>query len=127
VAYNLAYLRAVAMGLTRLEVLKAAEGARNSTPKWQANLLAVGATGEGPIFSDKSVLSWKSASRSLGRINVGSEGKEGLLDARRQVYVRANGERPQVAVLGKAIAGVKGELRLYSPSLTSTISSATRP
>ncbi len=72
-AYNLAYLRAVAMGLTRPEVLKAAEGARNSTPKWQANLLAVGATEKGLVLADKSVLSWKSASRSVGRIKVGSD------------------------------------------------------
>ncbi len=72
-AYNLAYLRAVAMGLTRPEVLKAAEGARDSTPKWQANLLAVGATEKGLVLADKSVLSWRSASRSVGRIKVGSD------------------------------------------------------
>ena len=59
VAYNLAYLRAVAMGLTRPEVLKAAEGARDNTPKWQANLLAVGATEKGLVLANKSVLSWR--------------------------------------------------------------------
>ncbi len=94
------------MGLTRPEVLKAAEGARDSTPKWQANLLAVGATEKGLVLADKSVLSWRSASRSVGRIKVGSGQKEGLLDAMRGVYVRANRERPHIARVGKAIVGL---------------------
>ena len=106
VAYNLAYLRAVAMGLTRPEVLKAAEGARDNTPKWQANLLAVGATDKGLVLANKLVLSWQSASRSVGRIKVGSGRKEGLLDAMRRVYVRANGERQHIAAVGKVVAGL---------------------
>jgi hypothetical protein len=106
VAYDLAYLRAVGMGLTRPEVLKAPEGARDNTPKWQAILLAVGATEKGLVLSDKSVLSWRLASRSVGCIQVRSGGKEGLLDVMRRVYGQANGERPYVAAVGKAIAGL---------------------
>jgi hypothetical protein len=109
VAYNLAYLKAVAMGHTKSEVVAAAEKARNGArkPKWVPNeYLAVGATEKGLVLADKSVLSWRSASRSVGRIKVGSGRKECLLDAMRRVYVRANGERPHIAAVGKAIAGL---------------------
>jgi hypothetical protein len=108
VAYNLAYLKAVAMGYTKSEVVAAAEKARNGTrkPKWVPNeYLAIGATEKGLVLADKSVLPWKSASRSVGRIKVGSGRKEGLLDSMRRVYVRVNGERPYIARVGKAIAG----------------------
>ena len=109
VAYNLAYLKAVAMGHTKSEVVTAAEKARNGTrkPRWVPNeYLAVGAIEKGLVLSDKSVLSWHSASRSVGRIKVRSGRKEGLLDAMRRVYVRANGERSYIVAVGKAIAGL---------------------
>jgi len=108
VAYNLAYLKAVAMGHTKSEVVAAAEKARNGTrkPKWVPNeYLAVGATEKGLVLADKSVLSWRSASRSVGHIEVVLGQKEGLLDVMRRVYVRANGERAHIAAVGKAIAG----------------------
>ena len=109
VAYNLAYLKAVATGHTKSEVVAAAEEARNGTrnPKWVPNeYLAIGATEKGLVLSDKSVLSWHSASRSVGRIKVRSGRKQGLLDAMRRVYVRANGERSYIVAVGKAIAGL---------------------
>jgi hypothetical protein len=109
VAYNLAYLKAVAMGHTKSEVVAAAEKARDGArkPEWVPNeYLAIGATEKGLVLSDKSVLSWRSASRSVGRIKVGSGRKEGLLNAMRRLYVRANGERPHIAAVGKAIAGL---------------------
>jgi hypothetical protein len=109
VAYNLAYLKAVAMGHTKSEVVAAAEKARNGTrkSKWVPNdYLAIGANEKGLVLADKSVLSWRSASRSLKHIKVGSSRKEGLLNAMRRLYVRANGERPHIAAVGKAIAGL---------------------
>jgi hypothetical protein len=109
VAYNLAYLKAVAMGHTKSEVVAAAEKARNGArkPNWVPNeYSAIGATEKGLVLSDKSVLSWRSASRSVGRIKVRSNGKEGLLAQMRSIYVRANGERPYIAVVGKAITGL---------------------
>jgi hypothetical protein len=109
VAYNLAYLKAVAMGHTKSEVTTAAEKARNGTrkPKWVPNeYFAIGATEKGLVLSDKSVLSWRSASRLVERVKVGSGQKEGLLDAMRRVYKQANGERPHIATVGKAIAGM---------------------
>ena len=108
-AYNLAYLKAVATGHTKSEVVAAAEKARNGTrnPKWVPNeYLAIGATEKGLVLSDKSVLPWHSASRSVGRIKVRSGRKQGLLDAMRRVYVGANGERSHIAAVGKAIAGL---------------------
>jgi hypothetical protein len=109
VAYHLAYLKAVAMGHTKSEVVTAAEKARNGArkPKWVPNeYLAVGVTEKGLVLADKSVLSWRSASKSVGRIKVGSGRKECLLDAMRRVYVRANGERAHIAAVGKAIAAL---------------------
>jgi hypothetical protein len=107
VAYNLAYLKAVAMGHTKSEVVTAAEKARNGArnPKWVPNeYLAIDATEKGLVLADKSILSWKSASRSVGRIKVGSGRKEALLDTMRRVYVHASGERPHIAAVGNAIA-----------------------
>jgi hypothetical protein len=107
VAYNVAYFQAVANGFTRNEVIAAAEEARDRArkPRWVPNeYLAVGATDNGLILADKSVLSWKSASRSVERIKVGSDRKEGLLAQMRRIYIRTNGERQYIAAVGKLIA-----------------------
>ncbi len=121
VAYHLAYLRSVAMGFTKAEVVAAAEKARNEAKrhKWVPNpqreeYLVVDANQKGVVLADNTMLPWVQAAKLTGRLNVVSGRKERLLDTMRSIYVRANtcpttgagGGRPHVAQVGKAIAGL---------------------
>jgi hypothetical protein len=109
VAYNLAYFKAVAMGLTLPEAVKAADNARNRarTPYrrgWRPNEVVVNATLAGLVTSRNVIIRWQKAPAMIGQMTV--RDKEGLLAAMRNVYRRANGERPHIAAVGKAIAGL---------------------
>ena len=74
--------------------------------RWQPNRVAVSADEKGVYLADRSFLRWKEAAASVGKLVIPTERKEGLLDMTRQVYVRANAERPHIATVGKAIAGL---------------------
>ena len=104
VAYNLAYLKAVSMGLTRPEVLKVAENARDRARTWRPNEVVVNATLAGLVTSRNTVIRWQKAPAMIGQMTV--KDKEGLLATMRNLYRRANGERPHIAAVGKAIAGL---------------------
>jgi hypothetical protein len=63
VAYNLAYLRSVAMGFTKAEVIAAAEKARNGVKKWVPNphreeYFVVGANQKGVVLADRTMMLW---------------------------------------------------------------------
>ncbi len=121
-AYNVAYFQAVANGFTRNEVIAAAKEARDRArkPKWVSNpystgkLIVVSADQWGLVISDNTFLRWKQAAEQVGQLTVQPGCKERLLDVVRRVYVRANtcptagagGDRPHIAAVGKAVAGV---------------------
>lgn len=121
VAYNLTYLRSVAMGFTKAEVIAAADKARDDAkrPKWVPNpqrkgYLVVDANQNGVILADKTMLPWVQAAKVAGKLNVESSRKERLLDRMRRVYMGANtcpttgadGGRSHIAQVGKAIAAL---------------------
>jgi hypothetical protein len=109
VAYNFAYFQAVANGFTRQEVQKAAEEARDRArkPKWVPNpFLVVSANDQGVVLTDNTFLRWNQAAKQVGQLTIQPGRKERLLDVMRRVYVRANGERPHIATVGKAIAAL---------------------
>lgn len=87
------------------EVLAAANSARREY-KWVPNQVVVSADRRELVMSDDTFLRWNQAARQVGRLTVQPGRQEGLLDALRRVYVRANGERPHIARVGKAIAGL---------------------
>jgi len=68
----------------------------------------------GLVMSNNTFLRWNQAAEQVGRLTVQPECKEGPLDVMRRVYVRANtcptagagGERPHIAAVGKAVAGL---------------------
>jgi len=105
VAYNMAYFKAVCQELPMLEVLAVAERERQAH-RWQPNRVVVSADVRGLVMSDRSFLRWKEAAASVGKLVIPAGRKEGLLDMMRRVYVRANGERQHIAVVGKVIAGL---------------------
>jgi hypothetical protein len=112
-----AYLRSVEMGLTKNEMLKAAEKARGGAkqpkkPAWVPNpqggpageYLVVGASDRGVILADQTTMPWVQAAKLTGRLRVEASRRESLLDKMRRIYVQANGDRPQIAMVGKALA-----------------------
>jgi hypothetical protein len=68
--------------------------------------LVVSADVRGLDISDRSFLRWNEAAASVGKLVIPTGRKEGLLAMMRRVYVRANGERPHITAVGKAIAGL---------------------
>jgi hypothetical protein len=67
---------------------------------------AVGANERGLVFTGKTIMLWTEAAKVAGRLVVKSKYKESLLDTMRRVYVQANGSRPHIATVGKAIAAL---------------------
>lgn len=119
VAYNLAYLQSVALGLTKNEVIKAAERARDEAkqlekPAWVPNpqggpvgeYLVVGASDKGVILADQTTMPWVQAAKVAGKLKSKKTRKEGLLDMMRRIYVQNNGARSHIATVGKAIAAL---------------------
>ncbi len=83
---------------------EARDRARKS--KWVPNeYLVMNANDKGLILADNTFLRWNQAAEHVGRLPVQPGRKEQLLDVMRRVYVRANGKRPHIATVGKAIAG----------------------
>jgi hypothetical protein len=105
VAYNMAYFKAVCQELPMPDVRAYAERQRQAH-RWQPNRVAISADERGLIMSDRSFLRWNEAAASVGKLVIPTGRKEGLLDMMRRVYVRANGERPHIAAVGKVIAGL---------------------
>jgi hypothetical protein len=113
VAYNLAYLRSVAMGFTKAEVVAAADKAREEARKWVPNqrgsesqYLVIDANQKGVVLADQTMLPWVQAAKVTGKLMVKSGEKDGLLDRMRGIYGQTNGARPHLAKVGKAIAAL---------------------
>jgi len=110
VAYNLAYFKAVCQELPMPGVLAVAErerqAHRRSPAGWQPNRVMVSADAGGVYMADRSFLRWNEAAASVSKLVIPDGRKDGLLAMMRRVYVRANGERPHIAAVGKAIAGL---------------------
>jgi hypothetical protein len=115
-AYNLAYFKAVADGFTREEVQAAAIAARKQAKRsggqWVPNSTmehtyqVVSANDKGVIFADKTTMPWIQTAKLTGRLRIEAGRKDTLLDKMRRIYVGANGTRPQIATVGKAIAAL---------------------
>jgi hypothetical protein len=86
------------------EVLAAANNARK-VYKWVPNTV-VGADQRGLVMSDDTFLRWNQAAAQVSKLTIERGRKEGLLAMMRRLYVRANGERPHIAAVGRVIAGL---------------------
>jgi hypothetical protein len=114
VAYNLAYLRSVAMGFTKAEVMAAAEKARDEvrkpqpvSPRWiENNYTVISASDKGLVMANRTTIPWMQATKVINRLILEPDRKESLLATMRKVYVQANRTRPQIAAVGKAIAAL---------------------
>jgi hypothetical protein len=97
VAYNLACLQSVAMGLSKSEVIKVAEKAcdeakHSNKPVWVPNpqggpageYLAAGASGKEVILADRTTLPWLQAAKLTGKLGRTNH-KENLLERMRRV------------------------------------------
>ncbi len=114
VAHNLAYLRGVAIGFTKAEVIAAAGKARDeakkpkpTSPRWIENeYTIINVSDRGLILADQTTMPWVQAAKVAGKLRVEAGRKESLLEMMRLIYVRTSGARPQIARVGKAIAAL---------------------
>jgi hypothetical protein len=73
---------------------------------WWYEYLVIGANDKGLILADRMTMSWVQAAQVAGKLSVEAGRKEGLLDRMRRMYAQANGARPHIATVGKAIAAL---------------------
>ena len=102
---DVAYFEAVAMELPMPDVRAYAERQRQAH-RWQPNRVMISADEKGVYLADRSFLRRKEAAASVGKLVIPDGRKEGLLAMTRRVYASANGERPHIAMVGRAIAGL---------------------
>jgi hypothetical protein len=102
VAYNLAYLRAIACALPKAEVKKVAEDAKKSA-RWSPNdTWVIGANPKGLVLNNQSVIAWSTA--DTHELIFPIPQREGILKAMRAVWkVAQPSDQSEIARVGQAV------------------------